>query len=62
MELGQNLFEESGNILGFKVTRLHRVEWITMEVGFAAEIEGFDSFQAVETLDLVLGHSILMEL
>jgi hypothetical protein len=32
MALGEKLFEESGNLTGFKVTKVHPVEGGTMEV------------------------------
>jgi hypothetical protein len=40
MALGEELFEESGNITGVKVTRVHPIEGITMEVSFTSEIRG----------------------
>lgn len=54
MALGEKLFEESGNVLSFKVTKVHPVEGTTMEVSFSSELKGFGKFQAVETLDLAL--------
>ena len=44
MVLGQKLFEESGKVVGFKVTRVHPVEGMTMEVSFTSEIKGFGKF------------------
>ena len=44
MALGEKLFEESGKIVGFKVTRVHPVEGMTMEVSFTSEIKGFGKF------------------
>lgn len=44
MALGERLFEESGKVLGFKVTRVHPVEGTTMEVSFTSEIKGFGKF------------------
>lgn len=44
MALGEKLYEESGKILGFKVTRVHPVEGTTMEVSFTSEIKGFGKF------------------
>ena len=41
MALGEKLFEESGNVLGFKVTKVHPVEGTTMEVSFSSELKGF---------------------
>jgi hypothetical protein len=40
MALGEKLFEESGNVTGFKVTKVHPVEGVTMEVSFTSEIRG----------------------
>ncbi len=44
MALGEKLYEESGKVLGFKVTRVHPVEGTTMEVSFTSEIKGFGKF------------------
>ncbi|AFU58607.1 hypothetical protein Ngar_c16740 [Candidatus Nitrososphaera gargensis Ga9.2] len=35
MALGEKAFEESGNVVGFKVTKVHPIEGTTMEVSFA---------------------------
>jgi hypothetical protein len=40
MVLGEILFEESGNVTGFKVTKVHPMEGVTMEVSFTSEIKG----------------------
>jgi hypothetical protein len=32
MALGEKLFEESGNVTGFKVTKVHPIEGVTTEV------------------------------
>jgi hypothetical protein len=32
MALGEKLFEESGNITGLKITRVHPIEGVTTEV------------------------------
>jgi hypothetical protein len=40
MALGEKLFEESGNVTGFKVTKVHPIEGVTMEVSFMSEIRG----------------------
>jgi hypothetical protein len=37
MALGEKLFEESGNLTGFKVTKVHPTEGVTMEVSFASQ-------------------------
>lgn len=44
MALGEKLFEESGNVEGFKVTRVHPVEGTTMEVSFSSQIKGVGKF------------------
>jgi hypothetical protein len=44
MPLGDKLVEESGKIVGFKVTRVHPVEGTTMEASFTSEIKGFGKF------------------
>jgi hypothetical protein len=38
--LGERLFEESGEITGFKITRVHPIEGVTTEVSFTSEIRG----------------------
>jgi hypothetical protein len=35
MALGEKLFEESGNITGLKITRVHPIELVTTEVRIA---------------------------
>ena len=42
--LAEKLFEESGNVTGFKVTKVHPVEGVAMEVSFASEISGIGRF------------------
>ena len=44
MALGEKLFEEGGNVTGFKVTKVHPIEGVTMEVSFASEISGIGRF------------------
>ena len=44
MALGDKLFVETGNITGFKVTRVHPIEGITMEVSFVSDIRGTGRF------------------
>ena len=44
MALGEKLFEESGDIIGFKVTKVHPIEGVTMEVSFTSEIKGIGRF------------------
>jgi hypothetical protein len=40
MTLGEKLFEESGGITGFKITRVHPIEGVTTEVSFTSDIRG----------------------
>jgi hypothetical protein len=42
--LGEKLFEESGNITGFKVTTVHPIEGVTIEASFTSEIRGMGRF------------------
>ena len=44
MALDEKLFEESGKVVGFKVTRVHPVEGTTMEVSVTSEVKGFGKF------------------
>jgi hypothetical protein len=44
MALGEKLWEESGNVRGFKVTKVHPIEGVTMEVSFTSEIKGIGRF------------------
>ena len=44
MALGEKLFEESGNIIGFKVTKVHPIEGVTIEASFTSEIRGMGRF------------------
>jgi hypothetical protein len=50
MTLGEKLFEESGNVTGFKVTRVHPIEGVTMEVSFTSEIRGMGRFPSGKNL------------
>jgi len=40
MALGEKLFEETGKATGIKITKVHPLEGVTMEVSFASEIKG----------------------
>jgi hypothetical protein len=67
MTLGEKLFEEIGNVTGFKVTKVHPIEGLTMEVSFTSEIKEvcrkdtfalrrrFESDDFLGIADLVLG-------
>jgi hypothetical protein len=50
MALGEKLFEESGNVTGFKVTKVHPIEGVTMEVSFTSEIRGMGRFPSGKNL------------
>jgi hypothetical protein len=50
MTLGEKLFEESGNVTGFNVTKVHPIEGVTMEVSFASEIRGIGKFPSGKNL------------
>jgi len=44
MALGEKLFEEIGSVAGFKVTKVHPIGGMTMEVSFTSEIKGIGRF------------------
>ncbi len=48
--LGEKLFEESGNITGLKVTRVHPIEGVTLEISFTSEIRGIGRFPSGKNL------------
>jgi hypothetical protein len=50
MALGEKLFEESGNVTGFKVTKVHPTEGVTMEGSFTSEIAGTGRFPSGKNL------------
>lgn len=50
MVLGKKLFEESGRITGFKVTRVHPIEGVTTEASFTSEIKGIEKFPSGKNL------------
>jgi|SRR5215212_3763627 len=50
MGLGEKLFEESGNITGLKITRVHLIDGLTTEVGFTSEIKGEGRFPSGQNL------------
>jgi hypothetical protein len=50
MALREKLFEESGNVTGFKVTRVHPIEGVAMEVSFTSEIRGIGRFPSRKNL------------
>jgi hypothetical protein len=50
MVLGEKLFEESGNLIGVKITRVHPIEGVTTEVSFTSEIRGEGKYPDGENL------------
>ena len=50
MVLGEKLFEESGNITGVKVTKVHPIEGVATEISFTSEIRGEGRFPNSENL------------
>jgi hypothetical protein len=50
MVLGDKLFEENGNIIGLKITRVHPIEGVTTEVSFTSEIRGEGRYPSGESL------------
>ncbi|HJS83513.1 MAG TPA: hypothetical protein VJ742_11840 [Nitrososphaera sp.] len=44
MALGEKLFEATGNVVAFRVTKVHPVEGTTMEVSFVEDIKGIGNF------------------
>jgi hypothetical protein len=50
MALGEKLFEEIGNVTGFKVTKVDPIEGITMEVSSTSEIKGIGRFPSGKNL------------
>jgi hypothetical protein len=50
MGLGEKLFEESGDITAFKVTKVHPIEGVTMEASFTSEIRGIGRFPSGKNL------------
>jgi hypothetical protein len=50
MALRDKLFEESGNIIGLKVTSVHPIEGLTTEVTFTSEIRGEGRYPSGENL------------
>lgn len=50
MVLGEKLFEESGRITGFKVTKVHPIEGLTTEVSFTSDIKGIGRYPSGKNL------------
>ena len=55
MVLGEKLFEESGNITGVKVTKVHPIEGVSTEINFTSEIRGEGRFPNCENLASSIG-------
>jgi hypothetical protein len=50
MALGEKLFEESGNITGLKIIKVHPIEGVTTEISFTSEIKGEGRFPSGQNL------------
>jgi hypothetical protein len=50
MALGEKLFEENGEITGFKITRVHPIGGVTTEVSFISEIRGEGRYPSGQSL------------
>jgi hypothetical protein len=50
MVLGEKLFEESGKVTGFKVTKVHPIEGVTTELSFTSDIRGIGRFPSGKNL------------
>lgn len=44
MALGEKIFEGTGNVVAFKVTKVHPVEGTVMEVSFVEDLKGAGKF------------------
>jgi len=60
MVLGDRLFEENGNIIELKITRVHPIEGVTTEVSFTSEIRGEGRYPNGENLGSVQCPNIRM--
>src|ERR671923_796485 len=50
LALGEKLFEESGEVTGFKITRVHPIEGVTTEVSFTSEIRDEGRYPSGQSL------------
>jgi hypothetical protein len=50
MALGDKLFEESGEITGLKITKVHPIEGVKTEVSFTSEIRGKGRYPSGQSL------------
>jgi hypothetical protein len=50
MPIGEKLFEEDGQAMGFKIAKVHPVEGTTMEVSAASILRDSDDFRAVKSV------------
>ena len=44
MALGEKIFEGTGNVVAFRITKVHPVEGTTMEVSFVEDLKGIGKF------------------
>lgn len=47
---GEKLFEETGTTTSFKITKVHPVEGITIEISFTSDLKGFGRFPSGKNL------------
>ncbi len=45
MDIGEKVFEHSGKVTGFKITKIHPIDGIVTETSFVTDVKGFGSFQ-----------------
>jgi hypothetical protein len=50
MALGEKIFEETGIVTGFNITKVHPVNGVTVEVSFTSEIKGIGRFPSGKNL------------
>ena len=50
MALGEKLFEESGNITGLKIIKVHPIEGVTTEISFTSKIKGESRFPSGQNI------------
>jgi hypothetical protein len=50
MALGEKLFQESGEITGFRITKVHPIEGVTTEVSCTSEIKGEGRYPSGQNL------------
>ncbi len=61
MVLGEKLFEESGEITGFKLTKVHPIEGVTTEVSSPRKSEAKAGIQVKKTPPVATIAKIIIE-